>query len=67
MGRRGGFVEHLSPTQVAQQSVTTIISMSNMNLVTPKAGTKRELVIRQNGLRVYLHVQFQCISIGEAC
>jgi hypothetical protein len=34
---RGGFVEHLSPTKVAQQSVTKIIYLVLINLVTPKA------------------------------
>jgi hypothetical protein len=37
---RGGFVEYLSSTYVAQQSVAKIISMTLMNLVTPKAGAK---------------------------
>ncbi len=37
---RGGFVEHLSPTWVAQQSVTQIISVTMIDLVTPKAGAK---------------------------
>ncbi len=39
---RGGFVEHLSLTKVAQQSVTKIISVMIMNVFTPKAGAKRE-------------------------
>ncbi len=40
---RGGFVEHLCHTEVAQQSVTTIKSATIMNLVTSKAGAKNEL------------------------
>ncbi len=44
---RGGFVEHPSPTLVAQQSVTKMISISIMNLVTPKAGAKHELLFNK--------------------
>jgi hypothetical protein len=44
---RGGFVEHLSLTEVAQQSVTKIIHMTIMNLVTPKAGAKHELLFNK--------------------
>ncbi len=40
---RVGFVEHLSQTQVAQQSETKIVSLTFVNLVTPKAGAKLEL------------------------
>jgi hypothetical protein len=40
----GGFVEHLSQIQVAQQSVTKIISLICINLVTPKVGAKNELL-----------------------
>ncbi len=43
----GGFVEHLSRTQVAQQSVTKFISLGIENLVTPKAGAKRELLFNE--------------------
>ncbi len=32
---KGGFVEHLSQTQAAQQSVTRIIAMYVLNSVTP--------------------------------
>ncbi len=48
---RGGFVEHLSPTEVAQQSVTKIISLTIINLVTPKARAKHEPSVQQTGLR----------------
>jgi hypothetical protein len=47
---RGGFIKHLSPTQVAQQSVTKIISPTIMNLVTPKAGAKHELLFNKSAL-----------------
>ncbi len=43
----GGFVEHLSLTKVAQQSVTYIIGQAYVNLVTPKAGAKRELLFNE--------------------
>jgi len=39
---RGGFVEHPSWTEAAQQSVTKIISLMYVNLVTPKAGAEHE-------------------------
>jgi hypothetical protein len=47
---RGWFVEHLSATQVAQQSVTKTISVTIMNLVTPKAGAKHELLFNKPAL-----------------
>ncbi len=43
----GGFVEHLSLTQVAQQSVTQIISVTIVNLVTPKVWAKHELLFNK--------------------
>jgi hypothetical protein len=36
------YVEHLSQTYAAQQSVTKIISQKLLNLVTPKAGAKQQ-------------------------
>jgi len=39
---KGGFVEHPSVTEVAQQSVTRIIYLGFINFVTPKAGPKHE-------------------------
>jgi len=36
----GQFVAHLSQAQLAQQSVTKIIEVTDMNLVTPKAAAK---------------------------
>ncbi len=39
-GLRGGFVERLSRTSVAQQRVTKMITLIFINLVTPKARTK---------------------------
>jgi hypothetical protein len=44
---RGGFVEQLSATKVAQQSVTKIISLKTVNLVTPKAAAKHELLFNK--------------------
>ncbi len=44
---RGGFVEHLSWTSVAQQSVTKIITLIHINLVTPKARAKHELLFNE--------------------
>jgi hypothetical protein len=41
---RVGFVEHLSWTQETEQSVNKIISVTSMNLVTPKVGGKYELL-----------------------
>ena len=46
-GLRGGFVKHLSLTSVAQQSVTKVIYVITMNLVTPKAGAKLELLFNE--------------------
>jgi hypothetical protein len=46
----GGFVEHPSPTLVAQQSVTKIISINIINLVTPKAGAMHELLFNKPAL-----------------
>ena len=40
-------VEHVSQTEVAQQSVTKIISVTIVNLVTPKAGAKHELLLNE--------------------
>ncbi len=39
---RGGFVNHLSLTQVAEQSVIKMIHVAIVILVTPKAGAKHE-------------------------
>jgi hypothetical protein len=39
---RGRFIEHLSLTEVAQQSVTKIKPLTNLNLITPKVGAKHE-------------------------
>ncbi len=43
----GGFVEHLSATLVAQQSVNNIISLAILNLVTPKVGARHELLFNK--------------------
>ncbi len=42
-----GFFEHPSPTQVAQQSVTHIKSLTIMNFVTPTAGAEDELLFNK--------------------
>ncbi len=39
---RGGFVKQLGQTYAAQQGVTKIISLTFINLVTPKARAKHE-------------------------
>ncbi len=51
---RGGFIEHLSRTLVAQQSVTKITSLVVVNLVTPKAGAKNELVFNKQAYEARL-------------
>ncbi len=47
---RGGFVEHLSWTLVAQQTVTKNIAMIVINLVTTKVVAKRELLFNKPDL-----------------
>jgi hypothetical protein len=42
---RGGFFQHLSWAKAAQQSVTKFKAMVAINLVTSKAGAKRELFL----------------------
>jgi hypothetical protein len=42
-GLSGGFVEHPSHTYAAQQSVTRFMTMTHMNLATPKGAAKCEL------------------------
>jgi hypothetical protein len=44
---RSAFVECLGRTWVAQQSVTKIISLTKMNLVTPKVGAKHEVLFNK--------------------
>jgi hypothetical protein len=44
---RGGFVERLSQSKAAQQNVTKIITLIFINLVTSKAGAKRELLFNK--------------------
>ncbi len=43
MALRGRFADHLSLTQEVDQNVTKIISVTIMNLVTPKVEAKDEL------------------------
>jgi len=47
LGVRGGFVEHLSRTWAAQQSVTKIKSLIFINLATPKVRAKHELLFHE--------------------
>jgi len=42
-----GFVEHLSPTEGAQQSVIQFMAMTAVNLVTPKAAAMDELLFNK--------------------
>jgi hypothetical protein len=51
---RGGFVEHLSQTQVAQKSVTRLKYITIMNLVTPKARAKHEPLFNEPASEVGL-------------
>jgi hypothetical protein len=44
---QGGFVEHLSWTSRAQQSVTKFISMIVINLGTPKVAAKHVLLFKK--------------------
>jgi hypothetical protein len=46
------FIEKLNRTYAAQQSVTQFIAMFALNLVTPKAAAKQELLFNKpaNGL-----------------
>jgi hypothetical protein len=45
--RRGGFVEHLSQTSAAQQSVTKFMAIIFIKLVAPKGGAKQELLFNR--------------------
>jgi hypothetical protein len=63
---RGGFVEHLSPTLAAQQSVTKIISVTIKILVTPKAGAKHTLLLNKTASveqKLLLSCCFRCDQI----
>jgi hypothetical protein len=51
---RGGVVEHPSLTYVAQQSVTQILTVTIMNLATPKVGAKHELLFNKLASDSYL-------------
>jgi hypothetical protein len=53
-GLRGQFVEHQSLTQVAQQSVTRIISMTFIIVITPKAGVRYEILFNKMASEVDL-------------
>ncbi len=44
---------NISPTKVVQQSATKIISVTIMNLVTPKAGAKHDLLFNKMASVVY--------------
>jgi hypothetical protein len=44
---KGGFVESLRLTQIAQHCVTKIFFFTIMHIVAPKAGAKHELLINK--------------------
>jgi hypothetical protein len=57
-GLRGGIVEYLSQTSVAQQSGTKIIYLIIINLVTPEAGAKLKLLFNQLASDVHRYGTF---------
>ncbi len=62
----GGFVEHLSPTLAAQQSVTKIISVTIKILVTPKARAKHIPLLNKTASveqKLLLSCHFGCDQI----
>ncbi len=54
-GFRGGFVEHPSLSLAAQQSVTKIIFLTHVNMVTPKARAKHELLSNKLALGDFIY------------
>jgi hypothetical protein len=48
----GGFVEHVSHSYKALQSVTKIIALTCLILVPPKAGAKQELLFYKVWLNI---------------
>ncbi len=50
---KGGFAEHLGQTSVAQQCVKIGMTMIVINLVTPKAAAKQELLFNKSASSVY--------------
>jgi hypothetical protein len=54
---KGGFVEYPSPTKVAQQTLTKIISPTFPNLVTPKAGAKHKLLFNKPACQCYFFLR----------
>jgi hypothetical protein len=53
------FVEHPNWTYVAQESVTQIISLTILNLATPKAGAKHELLYNEPASGAFIEHQSQ--------
>ncbi len=53
------FVEHPSWNYVAQQSVTKIISMTILNLATPKAAAKHEFLFNEPASGGFIEHQIQ--------
>jgi hypothetical protein len=50
----GGFVEHLSPTKVAQQIVTEFVAMIAMSLVAPKAAARHKHFFNKPASGLYI-------------
>ncbi len=64
--QRKRFVEHPNLTLVAQQSVTKIITLAVVNLVTPKAGAKHELLFKERAtsmVLIKLHTVSPCVGV----
>jgi hypothetical protein len=57
----GGLVENLSGTLVAQQSATKTISLTFVNLVTPKARAKHEVLFNKPA-SANRYGFFECLS-----
>jgi len=55
---RGVFVKHVSPTYVAQKSVTKIISPIFINLVTPKARANHNHLFNKPASGAYPIVEY---------
>ncbi len=53
-GHRGGFVEYLCLSYAAEHSVPKFITIIVINLVTPKAAAKLELLLNRPTLAAYL-------------
>ncbi len=57
------FVEHLSQTYAAQQSVTKLIPLTMMNLVAPTVGAKHELLFKKLASEIgLLHIKVRLMQ-----